>query len=77
MIHIPHNTRIIVVRGVRLMIDIEAAILKATGAKRVRWRDWTMVCISDEDSQTITTGMPFTPPDVSVGFEYSKKNKRR
>ena len=80
MIYIPHNTRIVVVRGARTMIDVEAEILKVTGGKRVKWRDWTIVGLADDDSKGITTGMPFSPPDAereSPGFKYGKVAKKR
>lgn len=75
MIYVRPDVKLILVRGVRSMKDIEAEVLKATGRKTVRWLEWTIVGLADDDSKGITTGMPFTPPDASVGFEYSKKDR--
>lgn len=76
MIRVEPESRIIIVRGVRTMAAIEAAVLQAIGKKR--WTDrnaWTIVGLADDISHSIVAGMPFSPPDENrptVGFKRNK-----
>ncbi len=73
MIHIRVDVKIVFVKGIHRMEEVEQAIAKATRRKRVTWSDWTIVGVSDDThGLSIVTGMPFTPPDQEmepVGFK--------
>ena len=71
MIHVLPDTKIVFVRGVYLMEAVEAAVLEATGLKRWRYRQWTIVGLADDNSAVLQVGAAFSPPDDrdAVGFK--------
>jgi hypothetical protein len=71
MITVRKELKMIIVRGIYRVADIERAVLKATGGKRWDRRgDWILVGLADDDARGINTGLPFTPPDSTDGIGY-------
>lgn len=67
------GARIVFVRGIYRVEQIEAAVLEMTGLKRLPrdWKKWMVVGLADEQSRNIVSGMPFSPPDdrpIVYGF---------
>lgn len=80
MIHVDPKTKLVFVRGVYTMRDIEEAVLEQLGLKRWNWRAYTIVGLADDNSRGLQTGMGFQPPDDGrgeVGFRYTRKNEVR
>lgn len=76
MISVRKELKLILVRGIYRVADIERAVLKATGGKRWERRgDWIIVGLADDDARGINTGLPFTPPDTTdmIGFRLSSQ----
>jgi hypothetical protein len=76
MISVRPDLKIVFLRGVHTNADIEAAVLQKTGLKRWNWREWTTVGLADDDSKSLQTGMPFSPPDDHrevAGFKIKRK----
>lgn len=76
MIHVLPDTKIVFVRGVYSFRAIEAAILEATGKKRINVREWTFVGLADDDARGLQVGAGFSPPDdgrYSIGYKITSK----
>lgn len=68
MITINVESKIVFVRGVYRWRAIREAVLEASGRKALPrdFDSWIIVGLADDQSSTITTGMPFSPPDDRV-----------
>ncbi len=78
MIHVDEPTKIIFVRGVYTMADVEQAFLEQTGKKRWHWRAYTICGLADDNSRGLQTGMGFQPPmddGPTIGFKIPKHKK--
>lgn len=75
MIHVRADLKLVFVRGVHRFAEVERAVLEATKSKRWKWREWIVAGIADEDSKTLQTGMPFSPPDDRHEIEGFKRRK--
>lgn len=76
MIFFVEEPKLIFVRGIHTAKQILAAYVEQTGKKQLRWSEWTIVGLADEESKGLSTALPYHPPDVereSVGFKIPKK----
>lgn len=71
MISVNVESKIVFVRGVYRWRSVREAVLEVTGRKTLP-RDfdaWLIVGLADDQSSTITTGLPFSPPDDRTHVE--------
>lgn len=79
MIHIEEGPKLIFVRGVHTMAEIEEAFLETTGKKRFQWRAYTIVGLADDNSKGLETALPFSPPEErrEIGFRLPAKKRKK
>ncbi len=65
MITVNAGSKIVFVRGVYRWRSIREAVLEVTQRRRLPadFDSWIIVGLADDQSSSITTGMPFSPPD--------------
>lgn len=67
--------RLIFIRGIHTAKAIMAAYAEQTGKKRLKWSEWTIVGLADDESRGLATALPYHPPDddrQAIGFKIPK-----
>lgn len=77
MISINPESKIVFVRGVYRWATIRDAVLEVIERKRLPadFDTWLIVGLADDQSSTISTGMPFSPPDDRVVVEGFRRSE--
>jgi hypothetical protein len=75
-IYFAEEPRLIFIRGIHTAKAILTAYIEQTGKRRLKWSEWTIVGLADDESRGLSTALPYHPPDAereAVGFKIPKK----
>ncbi len=75
-VYFAEDPKIVFVRGIHTAKSILAAYTEQTGKKTLKWSEWTIVGLADDESMGLSTALPYHPPDAereAVGFKIPKK----